>query len=92
MLSALAALASGAILGLDVGSDVLRASLLAPGRPVDILLTADSRRAFPMTLTVVPTSGAPLPARLTAADLTAFSLVLGDPLAARRHPNATVRH
>jgi molecular chaperone DnaK (HSP70) len=83
---------NSAVLGIDIGSEILRASILAPGRPIEILETSDSRRLFPLTFTVIPKRGSTVPDCINFTDLSNFDFVMNDPLAARKYPNSTLHH
>jgi molecular chaperone DnaK (HSP70) len=84
-----------AVVGIDIGSEVIRATILRPGKHPEVLLGPDSRRSFPSVLTVVPKNPSKtrtLPESIHTEDLADFSFVLNDAMAARKFPNYTIHH
>ena len=50
-----------ALVGVDIGSEHLRASILRPGKQTEILLDQNSRRTFSTIMTIVPIKGEEIP-------------------------------
>ena len=91
MLALLLLGAHSAILGIDIGSEFLRAAILRPGKPIEVLLTSDSKRVFPIPITVVPKK-APVPDSITEADVNDLDFMTNDPLSMKKYPNSTIHH
>ncbi|RDW88956.1 actin-like ATPase-containing protein [Coleophoma cylindrospora] len=70
------ALAASAVLGVDLGTEYIKASLVKPGIPLEIVLTKDSRRKELSTVTFKPSkqpkAGA-FPERLYGSDAAALA-------------------
>lgn len=69
--------AASAVLGIDLGTSYIKAAIVKPGTPLDIVLTKDSKRKEAAAVAFKPTSGAPLelgsfPERLYGGDALAL--------------------
>ena len=53
------ALAVSAVLGIDLGTEYIKAALVKPGIPLEIVLTKDSRRKELSAVTFKPSSSGP---------------------------------
>ena len=91
MLAFLTLAARAAILGIDIGSEAVRASVLRPGNQIEVLLTSDSKRTFPVTLTVVPKQ-VPIPEQMAYTEIDDFDFMANDPLSMKKYPNSTIHH
>ncbi|KAJ0425715.1 Hsp70 protein-domain-containing protein [Aspergillus carlsbadensis] len=69
------AAAGSAVLGIDVGTEYLKAALVKPGIPLEIVLTKDSKRKEPAAVAFKPTrqSDALFPERFYGGDALALS-------------------
>lgn len=69
--------AASAVLGIDLGTEYIKAALVKPGIPLDIVLTKDSRRKEISAVTFKPPQGGPkkgeFPERLYGSDAIALS-------------------
>ena len=70
--------AASAVLGIDLGTEYIKAALVKPGVPLDIVLTKDSRRKEAATIAFKPARSSPseadsYPERLYGADASALS-------------------
>ncbi|WQF82015.1 Putative Heat shock protein 70 family [Colletotrichum destructivum] len=69
--------AVSAVLGIDLGTEYIKAALVKPGIPLDIVLTKDSRRKEISAVTFKPLQGGPksgvYPERLYGSDAIALS-------------------
>ncbi|KKY18857.1 putative hsp70 family chaperone lhs1 [Phaeomoniella chlamydospora] len=70
--------AASAVLGIDFGTEYIKAALVKPGVPLDIVLTKDSRRKEAATIAFKPIKSSSsdadaLPERLYGADASALS-------------------
>ncbi|TDZ67958.1 Hypoxia up-regulated protein 1 [Colletotrichum trifolii] len=69
--------ASSAVLGVDLGTEYIKAALVKPGKPLDIVLTKDSRRKEISAVTFKPLNSGPktgsYPERLYGSDAVALS-------------------
>ncbi|KAB8339286.1 hypothetical protein FH972_022219 [Carpinus fangiana] len=69
--------ASAAVIGIDIGTENIKAALVKPGIPLEIVLTKDSRRKEAATLAFKPSpDGSPqhdFPERLYGADASALA-------------------
>lgn len=69
--------ASSAVLGIDLGTEYIKAALVKPGIPLDIVLTKDSRRKEISAVTFKPPKNGPkkgeFPERLYGSDAIALS-------------------
>ena len=70
--------AASAVLGIDIGNEYIKAALVKPGTPLEIVLTKDSRRKEAATLAFKPARSAAsdtevYPERLYGADAVALS-------------------
>ncbi|KAG9257692.1 Hsp70 protein-domain-containing protein [Emericellopsis atlantica] len=70
-------LAISAVLGVDLGTEYIKAALVKPGIPLDIVLTKDSRRKETSAVAFKPSRGGPqegqFPERLYGSDAMALS-------------------
>lgn len=69
--------AASAVLGIDLGNSYIKAAIVKPGTPLDIVLTKDSKRKEAAAVVFKPTAGAPLevgtfPERLYGGDALAL--------------------
>jgi hypoxia up-regulated 1 len=73
----LATNAAGAVLGVDIGTEYIKAALVKPGKPFDIVLTKDSRRKESSAVALKPVKGGltlgQFPERAYGADATALA-------------------
>ncbi|KFX87844.1 hypothetical protein V490_07986 [Pseudogymnoascus sp. VKM F-3557] len=70
------ALAANAVIGIDFGTEYIKAALVKPGIPLDIVLTKDARRKELSAVTFKPIKNAPegsYPERLYGSDANALS-------------------
>ncbi|QSZ28854.1 hypothetical protein DSL72_003359 [Monilinia vaccinii-corymbosi] len=70
------ALAASAVLGVDIGTEYIKAALVKPGIPLEIVLTKDSRRKETATVAFKPSknpTGGSFPERLYGADAGALA-------------------
>ncbi|KFY72162.1 hypothetical protein V499_07688 [Pseudogymnoascus sp. VKM F-103] len=70
------ALAANAVVGIDFGTEYIKAALVKPGIPLDIVLTKDARRKELSAVTFKPIKNAPegsYPERLYGSDANALS-------------------
>lgn len=71
------AMAASAVLGVDLGTEYIKAALVKPGMPLDIVLTKDSRRKETSAVAFKPAPGGAqagqLPERAYGADAIALS-------------------
>lgn len=81
-----------ALVGVDIGSEHLRASILRPGKQTEILLDQNSRRTFSTIMTIVPIKGEEIPGCINSTEVNDFDYVMNDPLYMRKYPNSTIRH
>ena len=66
--------ASAAILGIDLGTEYIKAALVKPGIPLEIVLTKDSRRKEAATVAFKPAGKAdPFPERVYGSDAVALA-------------------
>lgn len=70
--------AASAVLGIDIGSSYIKAAIVKPGTPLDIVLTKDSKRKEAAVVAFKPIPGAPLavgsfPERLYGGDALALA-------------------
>lgn len=69
--------AASAVLGVDLGTEYIKAALVKPGIPLEIVLTKDSRRKETSAVAFKPSSGTPkfgdYPERLYGSDAMAIS-------------------
>lgn len=67
--------AGSAVLGIDVGTEYLKAALVKPGIPLEIVLTKDSKRKESAAIAFKPTreSDAPFPERFYGGDALALT-------------------
>ncbi|GJN74523.1 lumenal Hsp70 protein [Purpureocillium lilacinum] len=69
--------AAGAVLGVDLGTEYIKAALVKPGIPLEIVLTKDSRRKETSAVAFKPSNSAPkdgqFPERLYGADAMAIA-------------------
>ncbi|KAF7562382.1 hypothetical protein G7046_g1751 [Stylonectria norvegica] len=69
--------AASAVLGVDLGTEYIKAALVKPGIPLEIVLTKDSRRKETSAVTFKPSKGTPkageYPERLFGADATVLA-------------------
>ncbi|KEY66946.1 hypothetical protein S7711_06895 [Stachybotrys chartarum IBT 7711] len=69
--------AASAVLGVDLGTEYIKAALVKPGKPLDIVLTKDSRRKEISAVALKPAKGGPkkgeYPERAYGADAMAIS-------------------
>ncbi|CAG8425595.1 unnamed protein product [Penicillium salamii] len=70
-----ASAAGSAVLGIDVGTEYLKAALVKPGIPLEIVLTKDSKRKESAAIAFKPTreSDAPFPERFYGGDALALT-------------------
>ena len=80
-----------ALVGVDIGSESLRAAILRPGKPIEILLDGNSKRIFSSIMTIIPRD-AEIPGCINYTDVDDFDFVMNDPIAIRKYPNSTIRH
>lgn len=71
------AFSAAAVLGVDLGTEYIKAALVKPGIPLDIVLTKDSRRKETSAVTFKPPQGGPkagsFPERLYGSDAMALA-------------------
>ncbi|EFX06216.1 hsp70 family chaperone lhs1 [Grosmannia clavigera kw1407] len=71
------AFSAAAVLGVDLGTEYIKAALVKPGIPLDIVLTKDSRRKETSAVTFKPPRGGPkegsFPERLYGSDAMALA-------------------
>lgn len=69
--------AASAVLGIDLGTEYIKAALVKPGIPLEIVLTKDTRRKETSAVAFKPTKGTPqdarFPERLYGADAMAIA-------------------
>lgn len=85
-------LSFSALVGVDIGSEHLRASILRPGKQMEILLDSNSRRTFSTIMTIIPTNGEAIPNIINSTEVNDYDYVMNDPLSMRKYPNSTIRH
>ena len=74
LLCLLASTASAAILGIDLGTEYIKAALVKPGIPLEIVLTKDSRRKEAATVAFKPAAQSDaFPERLYGSDAVALA-------------------
>lgn len=81
-----------ALVGVDIGSEYLRASILRPGKPIEILLDSNSKRTFPTVMTVIPLTDEGIPPCINITEADDFKFVMNDPQLIRKYPNSTIHH
>ncbi|OHT04376.1 hypothetical protein TRFO_28073 [Tritrichomonas foetus] len=80
-----------ALVGVDIGSEYLRASILRSGKSIEILLDANSKRTFSTIMTVIPTKN-PIVDCINITEVDDYEYVMNDPLSIRKYPNSTIHH
>ena len=84
-------LARSGLMGIDFGGETLRASILAPGQQIRILLDQDSRRYFKTTLTVIPKQNKAVKI-INSSNVDSFDYSFNNENAVRKNPNTSIRY
>lgn len=81
----------GSLVGIDIGSELIRAAILKPGKQIEVLVNPENGRIFPAYMTMVPKKN-DVPDTINEMDVADFDFTLNDPLAAKKYPNTTIHH